>query len=69
MGDALCVSPALGELRYELGRSCGRGNALEDDLRLLGFELCRVDTGSLLQVGEGFELAYLFAMSEECSGL
>ncbi len=60
---------AAGEPQIGRGRICGRGNALEDDLRFLGFKLCRVDTGSLLQVGEGFELSDLFAMGEEGSGL
>lgn len=36
------------DLRNERGRICGRGNSLKNDLRLLQFELCGVDTGSLL---------------------
>ena len=64
----LCTA-SVGDLRYELGIICGRGNSLKNDLRFLSFELCGVDTGSLLQVGKGFELADLFAMGEEGSGL
>ena len=63
--------PQMGtdEWGFERGGRCCGGNALEDDLRFLGFQLFWIDAGGLFEFGEGFELADLFAMSEEGSGL